>query len=111
MVLEAGKLRIAMPRLFGPPLVCVLKNANSYPAHDSDSIAPNIANAQTPLLYVLALACYLLIPAVPIDGAGLFHLIDPEMARGHADYVRDYRLLELARLGALIAAEDWRRCK
>ena len=53
--------------------------------------------------YVLAIACYLLIPAVVIAGGGLFRLIDPEMARGHADYVRDYRLLELARLGALIA--------
>lgn len=54
--------------------------------------------------YVLALVCYLLIPAVLIAGAGLFRLIDPEMARGHADYVRDYRLLELARMGALMAA-------
>lgn len=52
--------------------------------------------------YVLAVACYLLIPAVLIAGAALFSLIDPEMARGHADYVRDYRLLELARRGALM---------
>ena len=54
--------------------------------------------------YVMALACYLSIPAVLIAGAGLFRLIDPELARSHADYVRDYRLLELARQGALIAA-------
>ena len=53
--------------------------------------------------YVMALACYLSIPAVLIAGAGLFRLIDPELARGHADYVRDYRLLELARTGALLA--------
>ncbi len=53
---------------------------------------------------VLVVACYLLIPAVLIAGAGLFRLIDPEMARGHANYVRDYRLLEAARLGALMAA-------
>ena len=54
--------------------------------------------------YVMALACYLSIPAVLIAGAGLFRLIDPELARSHADYVRDYRLLELARQGALTAA-------
>ena len=54
--------------------------------------------------YGLAVACYLSIPVVVIAGAGLFRLIDPEMARSHADYVRDYRLLELARLGALMAA-------
>src|SRR5262249_3289968 len=54
--------------------------------------------------YVLALICYLAIPAVVICGAGVFHLIDPEMARGHADYARDYRLLDLARLGVLWAS-------
>jgi hypothetical protein len=54
--------------------------------------------------YVLAVACYLLIPAVLIAGGGLFNLIDPEMARGHADYVGDYRLLEQVRTGAVIAA-------
>ncbi|MCX7167957.1 MAG: hypothetical protein NTV11_17025 [Rhodocyclales bacterium] len=53
--------------------------------------------------YALALACYLAIPAAMIAGVGLFNLIDPEMARSHADYVRDYRLLELARRGVLIA--------
>jgi hypothetical protein len=31
--------------------------------------------------YVVALACYLLIPVVLIAGARLFLLIDPEMAR------------------------------
>jgi hypothetical protein len=54
--------------------------------------------------YVMALACYLSIPVVLIASAGLFNLIDPEWARGHADYVRDYRLLELVRQGTLIAA-------
>ena len=53
--------------------------------------------------YVLALACYLLIPAVVIAAGVLFRLIDPEIARGSADYVRSYRLLELARTGALMA--------
>ena len=32
--------------------------------------------------YVMALACYLAIPAVVIAGAGLSRLIDPEMAPG-----------------------------
>jgi hypothetical protein len=54
--------------------------------------------------YLMALACYLSIPAVLIAGGGLFRLIDPEMVRGHADYVREYRLLELARQGLLVAA-------
>ncbi|HMK14854.1 MAG TPA: hypothetical protein VK460_07580, partial [Burkholderiales bacterium] len=53
--------------------------------------------------YLLALACYLSIPVVMFAGAGLHRLIDPEMARGHADYVRYYHLLDLARLGALMA--------
>lgn len=54
--------------------------------------------------YVMALACYLSIPAVVIAAGGLFRLLDPEMVRGHADYVRDYRLTELAQKGALAAA-------
>ncbi len=54
--------------------------------------------------YVLAVVCYLSIPVVLIAGVGLFVLIDPEMARGHADYVRNYRLLESARNGVLMAA-------
>jgi len=52
--------------------------------------------------YFLAIVCYLLIPAVVIASGILFRLIDPEMARGSADYVRNYRLLELARTGALM---------
>jgi len=56
------------------------------------------------LRYVLALVCYLAIPVVVLGGTGLFLLLDPEMARGHADYGRIYRLLDLARLGVLAAA-------
>ena len=40
--------------------------------------------------YILAVVCYLLIPAVVIASGVLFRLIDPEMARGSADYVRNY---------------------
>jgi len=54
--------------------------------------------------YLIALACYLSIPVVLIAGVGLFCLIDPEMARSHTDYVRDYRLLETTRMGVLLTA-------
>src|SRR6185369_1989021 len=53
--------------------------------------------------YGLAIVCYLAIPVFLIAGIRLSLLIDPEMARGHADYVRDYRLLELAQRGAMMA--------
>ena len=52
--------------------------------------------------YAMALVCYLSIPAVVIAGARLHSLIDPEMARGRANYARDYQLLELTRAGALM---------
>jgi hypothetical protein len=52
--------------------------------------------------YILAVVCYLLIPAVVLASGVLFRFIDPEMARGSADYVRNYRVLELARTGALM---------
>jgi hypothetical protein len=52
--------------------------------------------------YIFAVVCYLSIPAVVIASGVLFRFIDPEMARGSADYVRNYRVLELARTGALM---------
>ena len=55
------------------------------------------------LRYVMALLCYLAIPLVVIVGVGLSLLIDPEMARGHANYARDYRWLDVARASGLIA--------
>lgn len=54
--------------------------------------------------YLLAIFCYLAIPAAMIAGAGLASLIDPEMARGHADYARDFHLLELAKTGVVAVA-------
>jgi hypothetical protein len=54
--------------------------------------------------YILALVCYMAIPAALIAGARLHELIDPEMARGHADYARNYHWLEMARLGVLARA-------
>jgi hypothetical protein len=53
--------------------------------------------------YIIALACYLAIPAVMLAGVGLSRLIDPELARYSADYARNFKLLELAVNGALMA--------
>ena len=39
-----------------------------------------------------------------LAGGGLFQLINPELARGHSDYTRNYHCLELARMAALMAA-------
>lgn len=54
--------------------------------------------------YLLAVVCYLAIPVVMLAGAFLASLIDPEMARGRADYARDYHLLELIKTGVVAAA-------
>jgi len=53
--------------------------------------------------YVMALACYLAVPVVVIVGFSFSRLIDPEMARASTDYVRNYRLLELAATGVVMA--------
>jgi hypothetical protein len=53
--------------------------------------------------YLIALGCYLAIPAIGMGGFALGWLIDPEMAHGSADYARDYHLLELVRGAALLA--------
>jgi len=46
---------------------------------------------------VVALALLLLIPIVWILGGLLFSLINPEIAAGHANYVRNYHLLSLVK--------------
>jgi len=56
------------------------------------------------LRYVLAFVCYVAIPPVVIAGVALFVLIDPELARHSANYVRNYQLLDAARLGILWAS-------
>ena len=53
--------------------------------------------------YVLAIICFLVIPVLVIATGPLYVLIDPEMARGHTDYVRNYRLWEMARRAALVS--------
>jgi hypothetical protein len=60
--------------------------------------------AMPKLRYVLAVVCYVAIPAVVVAGVALFVLIDPEMARGRSSYARDYRLLDAARLCILWAS-------
>ena len=54
--------------------------------------------------YLRAVVCYVLIPLLLLAGGGLFQLINPELARGHSDYARNYHWLELARMAALMAA-------
>jgi hypothetical protein len=62
--------------------------------------------------YVLAIISFLLIPAVTVLAAILFNAIDPEIAARHANYERNYRLLELAKnlcllAGALVSLTLW----
>jgi hypothetical protein len=47
--------------------------------------------------YVLAIAAFLLIPAATILGGILFVLIDPDIALGHPNYVRNSRILTVMR--------------
>lgn len=54
--------------------------------------------------YLRAVVCYALIPLLVLAGGGLFQLIDPEWARGQANYARNYQWLELARMGVLMGA-------
>ena len=61
--------------------------------------------------YAMPLILYLSIPAVMFAGAALFRLFDPEkMARGHANYVRDYHLWELFGRGMLMATAGLMLC-
>jgi hypothetical protein len=52
---------------------------------------------------VLALILFLLIPVVMMAGGFLSNLINPEIAAGHANYARNFRLLMLAK-GAIFLA-------
>ena len=64
-----------------------------------------------PLTYLIpkrrhlqAIACYVAIPVVIIVGGALHQLIDPEWARGSADYARNYRALDMLGQGVAMAA-------
>jgi hypothetical protein len=61
--------------------------------------------------HLWAVVTFLTIPAILMAGGALFSAIDPERLAGHADYVRNYRLLALTRsvvmwavLGLTVAA-------
>jgi hypothetical protein len=53
--------------------------------------------------YVIAVVCYIAIPVVVIVGVRLSLLIDPEMARGTADYARNFQLLQTVATSGLWA--------
>ena len=53
--------------------------------------------------YVVALVLLLLIPVVLVLGGALFSLINPEVAAGHPNYVRNYHLLNLLKLTVMWA--------
>jgi hypothetical protein len=53
--------------------------------------------------YVLAIVSFLSIPAVTVLAGMLFISINPEIAAGHPDYERNYRLLDLAKHLSLLA--------
>lgn len=50
-----------------------------------------------------AVVVFLMIPAIMTTGGVLFNVIDPEKLAGHTNYVRNYRLLELARSAVMLA--------
>jgi hypothetical protein len=52
---------------------------------------------------VVALVLLLLIPVVLVLGGVLFSLIDPEIAAGHANYVRNFHLLSQLKVGVIWA--------
>ena len=53
--------------------------------------------------WVVALVLLLLIPVVLMLGGALFSVINPEIAAGHANYVRNYHLLNLLKLTVMWA--------
>ena len=53
---------------------------------------------------VLALVLLLLIPVVTVLGGLLFSLINPEIAAGHPNYVRNFHLLNLLKLMSMWAS-------
>src|SRR2546427_331006 len=53
--------------------------------------------------YVLAIVSFLMIPAVSVLAAMLINSINPEIAAGHSNYERNYRLLSLAKNLSMLA--------
>jgi len=54
--------------------------------------------------WVVALALLLAIPVVIVVGGGLSNLINPEIAAGHPNYVRNYHLLHLLKISCFLGA-------
>ena len=54
--------------------------------------------------YILAVISFFLIPAISLLGGMIFNFINPEIAVHTSNYVRNYRLLDLARNASLLAA-------
>jgi len=52
--------------------------------------------------YLLGVVSLLLIPAVVLLGSTLSNSINPEIAAGHPNYERNYRLLDLAKSLSLL---------
>ena len=52
---------------------------------------------------VLALVLLALIPVVVVLGGVIFSLINPEIAAGHANYARNFRILTAVKVGSLFA--------
>ena len=53
--------------------------------------------------HLWAAVVFLMIPLIWLAGGALMAAIDPDKLAGHAHYVRNYRLLELARGGVMLA--------
>jgi hypothetical protein len=53
--------------------------------------------------YVLAIVSFLMIPAVSVLAAMLINSINPEIAAGHSNYERNYRLFSLAKNLSMLA--------
>ena len=53
--------------------------------------------------YVLAIVCFLIIAPLTVFAPMLINSIDPEIAAGHANYERNYRLLSLAKNLSMLA--------
>jgi hypothetical protein len=54
--------------------------------------------------YGRSIVALLLIPVVTVAAAGIDYMIDPELARGHPNYVRNFALLQHLRFGVVVAA-------
>ena len=54
--------------------------------------------------YGRSIAALLLIPAAALLAGEVFNAIDPELARGHGDYARNYALLQHLRTGMWLAS-------